>query len=106
MKLDTITELYQLISRGTENTVSRKRSIELRKQGFKSILSGKKSTKLENINKLAESKIHDISSKDKNLENKYDKKSVEITNHDVASKTYDTLMEKLFSGIIVTKDNP
>ena len=216
MKLETIIELYQLISRGTENVNSRRRFIQLRKQGLNSLLTGNGFTKvafdtrridqeteynprrglqnynrseqfltqatanklvslsklhgileemkvkygkdpewqdsnarvllntlnsglrtntndgdytesqpgvgsldyieelldmryrlrLENIDKLAESKIKDIIlSKDENLEKKHDN-SVEITNHDVASKTYDTLLEKLFGGIRATKENP
>lgn len=217
MKLENITELYQLISRGTENVGARRRSIMLRKQGLNSLLSGNGFTKvafdtrridqeteynprrglqnynrseqfltqattnkiaslsklhgileglkdkygkdpewqdsnvrvllntlnsglrtsthdgdyteaqpgvgsldyieelldmryrlrLENIDKWAESKIKEaILSKDEDLEKKHDNNSVEITNHDVASKTYDTLLEKLFGGIRATKDNP
>jgi len=217
MKLENITELYQLISRGTENVGARRRSIILRKQGLNSLLSGNGFTKvafdtrridqeteynprrglqnynrseqfltqatankisslsklhgileglkdkygkdpewqdsnvrvllntlnsglrtsthdgdyaeaqpgvgsldyieelldmryrlrLENIDKWAESKIKEvILSKDEDLEKKHDNNSVEITNHDVASKTYDTLLEKLFGGIRATKDNP
>ena len=217
MKLDTITELYQLISRGTENVSSRTRSIGLRKQGMDSLLSGSGFTKiafdtrridqeteynprrglqnynrseqfltqamglkitslsklqnilegikvkygkdpewqdsnvrvllntlnsglrtgtndgdysdaqpgvgsldyieelldmryrlrLENIDKMAETNIKDIIlSKDEDLKRNHDSKTVEITNHDVATKTYDTLMEKLFGGIRATKDNP
>jgi len=217
MKLDTITELYQLISRGSENAGSRIRSIGLRKQGLDSLLSGNGFTKvafdtrridqeteynprrglqnynrsekfltqamdvkiinlsklqnilegikdkygkdpewqdsnvrvllntlnsglrtsthdgdysdsqpgvgsldyieelldmryrlrLENIDKMAESNIKEIIlNKDEDLTKNHDSKSAEITNHDVATKTYDTLMEKLFGGIRATKDNP
>jgi hypothetical protein len=217
MKLDTVTELYQLISRGAENISSRRRSIGLRKQALDSLLSGNGFTKvafdtrrinqetefnprrglqnynrseeflttatatklvslsklqgilegikekygkdpewqdskvrvllntintglrtsthdgdytemqpgvgsldyieelldmryrlrLENIDKLAESNIKDIIlSKDEDLGKHHERKGIEITNHDVASKTYDTLMEKLFGGIRASKDNP
>jgi DNA-binding PucR family transcriptional regulator len=217
MNLETITELYQLISRGTENTVSRHNSIELRKQVLNSLLSGNGFEKvafdtrrinqtteynprrglqnynrseqflteataskitnlsklhkilegiknkygadpewqdsnartllntlnsglrtniddgdytetqpgvgsldyieelldmryrlrLENIDKLADNKIHEIIlSKDENLNKKHDPQLVEITNHDVATKSYDTLMEKLFGGVRASKENP
>jgi hypothetical protein len=39
MELDTIFELYQLISSGTEGSLARKQSIKLRKIGFNSYLS-------------------------------------------------------------------
>jgi hypothetical protein len=217
MKLDTVTELYQLISQGTENSVSRKKSMMLRKFGMSSVLSGNGFTKvafdtrridqetefnprrglqnynrseqfltqatankivilsklqniledlkakygrdpewqdskarvllntlnsglrtstndgdyseaqpsvgsldyieelldmryrlrLENIDKLAESNIKDIIlSKDEDLGKSMQRKAIEITNHDVATKSYDTLLEKMFGGIRATKENP
>jgi hypothetical protein len=46
MKLETISELYQLISRGTENNSIRKQAIKLRKAGLESCTSGEGFTKL------------------------------------------------------------
>lgn len=61
---------------------------------------------LDNINKLAEDEIQGIIlNKDENLgKNRY-KNAVEITSRDVETKSYDSLMEKLFGGIKATKDN-
>lgn len=217
MKLDDISELYNLISRGTENLPSRKQSIVLRKAGMDSYLSGNGFTKvafdtrridqeteynprrgLQNYNrseaflseavgqklknfaklrnvleglrsefgrehewqdsnarvllstldkglrtgiddgdyavsqpaqgsldyieellhvryrlsfddltKLAESDLKRvILSKDEELTRKDVNNALEITKSDVASQSYDTLMEKLFGGVRATKDNP
>lgn len=46
MNLDAIIELYQLISKGTENMPSRKQSIQLRKDGLISCVSDEGFTKL------------------------------------------------------------
>jgi hypothetical protein len=46
MKLDELTDLYSLISRGTEEVQSRKMSIRLRKAGFNSVLSDQGFTKI------------------------------------------------------------
>jgi hypothetical protein len=46
MKLETIFELYQLISRGTENIPSRRQAIKLRKAGIESSLLDNGFTKL------------------------------------------------------------
>jgi hypothetical protein len=217
MKLDTIFELYQLISSGSENLPSRKQSIILRKAGIEASLSGNGFTKvafdtrridqesdynprrgLQNYNRseaflsqaMGEKLIHlaklkgvldelkqefgkehewqdsnarvllstldqgmrtlqkdgDFSdaqpsqgsidyieellhvryrlvladltklgkselkkvilSKDEELTRKDVNRALEITKSDVASQTYDTLMEKLFGGVRASKDNP
>lgn len=46
MKLYEISDLYQLISRGTETAPSRKLSMKLRKAGLNSIVSGTGFTKV------------------------------------------------------------
>lgn len=46
MKINTISELYELISQGTQNVPSRKQSMILRKVGFESALSGNGFTKV------------------------------------------------------------
>jgi hypothetical protein len=46
MKLDQLTDLYNLISRGTENVSSRKLSLKLRKSGFESAVNNIGFTKL------------------------------------------------------------
>lgn len=46
-----------------------------------------------------------ILNKDEDL-TKMDINKVEITKHDVATQSYDTLLEKLFGGIKATKENP
>lgn len=217
MKLDDISELYNLISRGTTNLPSRKRSIILRKAGLESYLSGSGFTKVafdtrridqeteynprrglqnyqrseaflseavgqklinfaklrnvleglrreygkehewqdsnarvllstldkglrtgigdgdyatsqpaqgsldyieellhvryrlsfDDLTKLAESDLKRvILSKDEELTRKDVNNALEITKSDVASQSYDTLMEKLFGGVRATKDNP
>lgn len=47
-----------------------------------------------------------ILAKDEDLIHKDVNKALEITKSDVASQTYDTLMEKLFGGVRATKENP
>lgn len=46
MKLEEISDLYSLISRGVEKTPARRNAMELRKEGFKSIASGNGFTKI------------------------------------------------------------
>lgn len=46
MKLDELTDLYNLISRGTENVSSRKLSLKLRQSGFKTAVNNIGFTKL------------------------------------------------------------
>ncbi len=60
----------------------------------------------DDLTKLAEGDLRRvILSKDEELTHK-DINKVQITKSDVASQTYDTLMEKLFGGVRATKDNP
>lgn len=60
----------------------------------------------DDLSKLGESDLRRvILSKDEELTHR-DVNKVEITKSDVASQTYDTLMEKLFGGVRATKDNP
>lgn len=217
MKLETVTELYQLITSGSEDLATRRRSLNLRKQSFESLLSGngfKKvafdtrridqeteynprrglqnyhrseaflskaiSEKLVNLaklrdvlnklkakygrepewqdsyarvllntlnsglrtgiedgdytnaqpgvgsldyieellhmryrlalgdlSKIAESKLTNIIlSKDKDLTRKGVNKALEISKNDVATQSYDTLMEKLFGGVRASEENP
>lgn len=47
-----------------------------------------------------------ILSKDEELTRKDVNQALEITKSDVATQSYDTLMEKLFGGVRATKDNP
>jgi hypothetical protein len=61
----------------------------------------------EEINKLANKDLKRvILSKDEELIHKDLNDSLEITKSDVGSKTYDTLMEKLFGNVRATADNP
>lgn len=217
MKLETVTELYQLITSGSEDLATRRRSLNLRKQSFESLLSGngfKKvafdtrridqeteynprrglqnyhrseaflskaiSEKLVNLaklrdvlnklkakygrepewqdsyarvllntlnsglrtgiedgdytnaqpgvgsldyieellhmryrlalgdlSKIAESKLTNIIlSKDEDLTRKGVNKALEISKNDVATQSYDTLMEKLFGGVRASEENP
>lgn len=217
MKLDEISELYLLISSGSENSPSRKDAMKLRKEGFNSLVSGKGFTKvafdtrridqetqlnprrgLQNYNrseaflteamgdkiknlaklknvlgnlktqygkepewqdsnarvllstlekglrtglddgdyteaqpgtgnleyieqlldvryrlavaqisKMADSDLKRIIlSKDEELIRKDVNNALEITKNDVATQSYDTLMEKLFGGVRASKDNP
>lgn len=60
----------------------------------------------DDLTKLAETDLRRvILSKDEELLHR-DVNKVHITKSDVASQTYDTLMEKLFGGVRATKDNP
>lgn len=52
----------------------------------------------EELNKI-------ILAKDESLTNR-DKNSTEITKRDVATQSYDSLLDKLFGGVKATKDNP
>lgn len=217
MKLDDISELYNLISRGTENLPSRKKAIELRKAGFDFCASSDGFTKLafdtrridqeteynprrglqnynrseaflseamgeklkhfaklrnvledlrkefgrehewqdsnarvllstldkglrtgiddgdytasqpaqgsldyieellhvryrlafDSLSKMGASELRRvILSKDEELTRKDVNQALEITKNDVATQSYDTLMEKLFGGVRATKDNP
>jgi hypothetical protein len=47
-----------------------------------------------------------ILSRDEDLTRKDVNRALEITKSDVATQTYDTLMEKLFGGVRATKENP
>lgn len=61
----------------------------------------------DDLQKLASPELKRvILSKDEELTNKDVNRALEITKSDVASQTYDTLMEKLFGGARATKDNP
>ncbi len=62
---------------------------------------------LANLNKLGNLELKKtILSKDEELTRKDVNRALEITKSDVASQTYDTLMEKLFGGVRATKENP
>lgn len=61
----------------------------------------------DDLTRLGKSELKKvILSKDEDLTRKDVNRALEITKSDVASQTYDTLMEKLFGGVRATKDNP
>lgn len=61
----------------------------------------------EELNKLADKDLKRvILSKDEELTRQDVHKALEISKGDVASQTYDTLMEKLFGGVRATAENP
>lgn len=61
----------------------------------------------DDLRKMADSDLKKvILSKDENLIHKDVNRALEITKHDVASKNYDTLMEKLFDGCRASAENP
>lgn len=61
----------------------------------------------EDINKMADSDLRRvILSKDEELTRKDVNQALEITKNDVATQSYDTLLEKLFGGVKATKENP
>lgn len=62
---------------------------------------------LDNLSKLSESELKKIIlDKDEELTRKDVNHAVEITKNDVATQSYDSLMDKLFGGVKATKDNP
>lgn len=62
---------------------------------------------LDNLSKLGSTDLRKIIlSKDENLINQDSNKTVHITKNDIATKTYDNLLEKLFGDIRATKENP
>jgi len=61
----------------------------------------------DDLTKLGKSELKRvILSKDEELTRKDVNKALEISKSDVASQTYDTLMEKLFGGVRATAENP
>lgn len=61
----------------------------------------------EDITKMADADLRRvILSKDEELTRKDVNKALEITKNDVATQSYDTLLEKLFGGVRATKENP
>jgi len=61
----------------------------------------------DDLTKMGKSELRRvILSKDENMIRKDINKDIEITKGDVASKSYDTLMEKLFGGVRATAENP
>lgn len=61
----------------------------------------------DEISKMAEEDLKRvILAKDEELVRKDVNKALEISKGDVATQSYDTLLEKLFGGIRATKDNP
>lgn len=62
---------------------------------------------LDEISKMAEEDLKKvILAKDEDLVRKDVNKALEITKGDVATQSYDTLLEKLFGGVRATKENP
>ena len=62
--------------------------------------------RLENIDKMAEGDIRGIIlSKDEELSRVGNNKTIEITNKDIATKSYDSLMEQLFGGVKASENN-
>ena len=61
----------------------------------------------DEISKMAEEDLKKvILAKDEDLVRKDVNKALEITKGDVATQSYDTLLEKLFGGVRATKENP
>lgn len=61
----------------------------------------------ENLSKMSESDLrHIILAKDEELTRKDVNQALEITKHDIGTKSYDTLMDKLFDGVKATKEHP
>jgi hypothetical protein len=61
----------------------------------------------DDLTKLGEADLKRvILAKDEELTHKGASQELEITKSDVATKSYDTLLEKLFGGVKATKENP
>ena len=61
----------------------------------------------DGLNKMAESDLKRvILSKDEELTRKDVNQALEISKRDVATQSYDTLLEKLFGGVRATAENP
>lgn len=61
----------------------------------------------DDLTKMADKDLRRvILSKDEEMTRKDVNQALEITKSDVASQTYDTLMDKLFGNVRATKDNP